>query len=62
MNQRLRKLWDDTEGNEVVTWVVIAALAVVLAAFLFGPNPNSLATALQKIVEYIVSLLQSATT
>jgi len=59
----LRKIakafWKSEKGNEVVTWVVIAALIVVIAVFIFGPNPNSLQTALRNVVDYIISLLAS---
>jgi len=57
-----RAFWQSEEGNEVVTWVVIAAVIVAIAAFIFGPNPNSLATALGGAVDYIISNVESVTT
>jgi len=57
ITEKVTVFWKDESGNEVVTWVVIAALAVGIAAFLFGPDPNSLATALRNAVDVIVSLI-----
>jgi len=55
--QALNHFWKDEGANEVVTWVLIAALAVVIAVFLFGADPNTLATALGNAVNQIISLI-----
>jgi len=49
----LQTFWREEKGNEVVTWVVIAALAVGIAAFLLGGIQTALNGAVTKIVSYI---------
>jgi len=49
----LQTFWREEKGNEVVTWVVIAALAVGIAAFLLGGISGALNTAVSKIASYI---------
>jgi len=54
----LAGFWKDEKGNEVVTWVVIAALAVVIAVALLG----GIDTATSNAVSYISSQIESILT
>jgi len=56
MMVRLHAFWQDEKGNEVVTWVVIAALAVAIAAVLLGGIGN----ALNNAVNYISNTIDGA--
>jgi len=53
----LAGFWKDEEGNEVVTWVIIAALAVVIAVGLL----TGIGGALESVVQFISTTILSAT-
>jgi len=57
MTAFLASFWRDEKGNEVVTWVVIAALAVAIAAALLG----GIGDALDNAVTFISNTIEGAT-
>ncbi|WP_295543362.1 hypothetical protein [uncultured Thiohalocapsa sp.] len=52
----LLAFWRDEDGNELVTWLVIAALVVAIAVAVFGAD-GTLQTALSGAVTYIQGVI-----
>jgi len=56
----LAGFWRDEKGNEVVTWVVIAALAVVIAVALLGGIDTATSNAVSFISDQVESVIASS--